>query len=145
MHSKIPTIASTKSIMTIHELLDLKRDGKIVNKNGSINCIKIAVEQCWELDGLSKRLGVNEMDLRKSIFKHLENPNILDNNNKLYFPPTGGMTVYIFGDLNNYKKVASRVHDECNGSDVFGTHICSCRPYLLYGIKEAVEYAQNGD
>jgi GTP cyclohydrolase II len=41
-------------------------------------------------------------------------------------------------------KLALRVHDECNGSDVFGSDICTCRPYLLFGIEEAVKEAQNG-
>jgi hypothetical protein len=30
------------------------------------------------------------------------------------------------------------VHDECNGSDVFGSDICTCRPYLVHGIEECV-------
>ena len=34
--------------------------------------------------------------------------------------------------------------DECNGSDVFGSDICTCRPYLTFGIEEAVKEAQNG-
>lgn len=41
-------------------------------------------------------------------------------------------------------KLALRVHDECNGSDVFGSDICTCRPYLTFGIEEAVKEAQNG-
>jgi GTP cyclohydrolase II len=36
------------------------------------------------------------------------------------------------------------VHDECNGSDVFGSDICTCRPYLVHGIEEAIKTAQNG-
>ena len=36
-----------------------------------------------------------------------------------------------------------RVHDECNGSDVFGSDICTCRPYLTHGIEE-VRTAQEG-
>ena len=28
------------------------------------------------------------------------------------------------------------MHDECNGSDVFGSDICTCRPYLIHGIEE---------
>jgi GTP cyclohydrolase II len=36
------------------------------------------------------------------------------------------------------------VHDECNGSDVFGSDICTCRPYLLHGIFECVQSAQRG-
>jgi GTP cyclohydrolase II len=37
-----------------------------------------------------------------------------------------------------------RVHDECNGSDVFGSDICTCRPYLIHGIEECVKEAQEG-
>ena len=36
------------------------------------------------------------------------------------------------------------MHDECNGSDVFGSDICTCRPYLVHGIEEAVKTAQRG-
>ena len=36
------------------------------------------------------------------------------------------------------------MHDECNGSDVFGSDICTCRPYLVHGIVECVKEAQNG-
>jgi GTP cyclohydrolase II len=37
-----------------------------------------------------------------------------------------------------------RVHDECNGSDVFGSDICTCRPYLAHGVEECVRGAQQG-
>jgi GTP cyclohydrolase II len=37
-----------------------------------------------------------------------------------------------------------RVHDECNGSDVFGSDICTCRPYLIHGIEESIAQAQAG-
>jgi GTP cyclohydrolase II len=36
------------------------------------------------------------------------------------------------------------VHDECNGSDVFGSDICTCRPYLIHGIEECARAAQAG-
>jgi GTP cyclohydrolase II len=36
------------------------------------------------------------------------------------------------------------VHDECNGSDVFGSDICTCRPYLIHGVEACVREAQNG-
>jgi len=56
--------------------------------------------------------------------------------------------VYIFGDVANLSnpncRLALRVHDECNGSDVFGSDICTCRPYLIFGVEEAVKEAQNG-
>ena len=41
-------------------------------------------------------------------------------------------------------RLALRVHDECNGSDVFGSDICTCRPYLIFGVEEAVKEAQRG-
>ncbi|MGZ3712765.1 MAG: GTP cyclohydrolase II, partial [Bdellovibrionota bacterium] len=31
-----------------------------------------------------------------------------------------------------------------NGSDVFGSDICTCRPYLMYGIEDAARTAQRG-
>jgi GTP cyclohydrolase II len=36
------------------------------------------------------------------------------------------------------------VHDECNGSDVFGSDICTCRPYLTHAIEECIQMAQQG-
>ncbi len=41
-------------------------------------------------------------------------------------------------------KLTYRLHDECNGSDVFGSDICTCRPYLTHGIEECVKQAQEG-
>ncbi|MEM9493065.1 MAG: hypothetical protein AAGC55_28205, partial [Myxococcota bacterium] len=40
------------------------------------------------------------------------------------------------------RELACRVHDECNGSDVFGSDICTCRPYLAHGIEECIRSAQ---
>lgn len=56
--------------------------------------------------------------------------------------------MYCFGDPAKMSdpnvKLALRVHDECNGSDVFGSDICTCRPYLIFGLEEAVKEAQQG-
>jgi GTP cyclohydrolase II len=40
--------------------------------------------------------------------------------------------------------LTARVHDECNGSDVFGSDICTCRPYLTHAIEECIQGAQKG-
>ena len=40
--------------------------------------------------------------------------------------------------------LTARVHDECNGSDVFGSDICTCRPYLTHAIEECIRGAQRG-
>lgn len=45
---------------------------------------------------------------------------------------------------NRDVKLSLRIHDECNGSDVFGSDICTCRPYLIFGVEEAVKEAQAG-
>jgi GTP cyclohydrolase II len=66
----------------------------------------------------------------------------------IFLPPIGNLSIYIFGDpkliSDPTKKLTVRVHDECNGSDVFGSDICTCRPYLIYGIAECVRSAQQG-
>ena len=31
-----------------------------------------------------------------------------------------------------------------NGSDVFGSDICTCKPYLIYAIEECIRGAQRG-
>jgi GTP cyclohydrolase II len=60
----------------------------------------------------------------------------------------GGLTVYCFGDpakmADANARLALRIHDECNSSDVFSSNICTCRPYLIFGIEEAVKEAQKG-
>jgi GTP cyclohydrolase II len=66
----------------------------------------------------------------------------------VFLPPIGGITLYIFGDpaavADRRRTLTCRVHDECNGSDVFGSDICTCRPYLIHGIEECVREAQAG-
>jgi GTP cyclohydrolase II len=66
----------------------------------------------------------------------------------VFLPPIGGATCYIFGEVaalaDRRIRLACRVHDECNGSDVFGSDICTCRPYLVHGVEECVREAQRG-
>lgn len=153
-----PTIAITKATMQLLELKEavdkgeLKIDGNIiVNSNGDLSVSKIAVEPVWYLPGVAERFGITEEELRKCLFEDTNGmyPELITRPDiKTYMPPIGGLTVYIFGNQQNIsnpeKKIALRVHDECNGSDVFGSDICTCRPYLMFGIIEAVKEAQNG-
>jgi GTP cyclohydrolase II len=66
----------------------------------------------------------------------------------VFLPPIGGTTLYIFGDpeaiRDPARRLTCRVHDECNGSDVFGSDICTCRPYLTHGVEECIREAQAG-
>lgn len=48
---------------------------------------------------------------------------------QVFLPPIGGLTIYIFGDPalipDEDVPLTVRVHDECNGSDVFGRCVCA--------------------
>ncbi|KAF3002791.1 Uracil-regulated protein 1 [Neopestalotiopsis sp. 37M] len=153
-----PTIAITKAHMKLPELEESVRSGRLVpdgkvclNKFGELAVTKFAVEPVWYLPGVAERFGIDEGVLRRSLFEHTGGsyPELITRNDiKVFLPPIGGLTVYCFGDpakMSDEKvRLALRIHDECNGSDVFGSDICTCRPYLIFGIEEAVKEAQNG-
>ena len=153
-----PTIAVTRAHMKLPELETsvkagrLKPDGKIcLNETGELAVTKFAVEPVWYLPGVAERFGIDEGTLRRSLFENTGGsyPELITRGDiKVFLPPIGGLTVYCFGDVNKMSdpnvRLALRVHDECNGSDVFGSDICTCRPYLIFGIEEAVKEAQNG-
>ncbi|CAM1505926.1 Fc.00g115630.m01.CDS01 [Cosmosporella sp. VM-42] len=153
-----PTLAITRATMRLAEIStaiekgSLQVDGNIViNKEGDVRVTKVAVEPVWYLPGVAARFGIDEGTLRRTLFEQcggsypelITRPDI-----KVFLPPIGGLTVYIFGSpelvSNPDVKLALRVHDECNGSDVFQSDICTCRPYLAFGIEEAIKEAQNG-
>ncbi|KAL9125940.1 MAG: hypothetical protein Q9217_004918 [Psora testacea] len=153
-----PTIAITKAHMKLPELEQSVRAGRLVpdgkiclNETGELAVTKIAVEPVWYLPGLAQRFGIDEGTLRRSLFENTGGsfPELITRGDiKLFLPPIGGLTVYCFGDPANMSdsgvRLALRVHDECNGSDVFGSDICTCRPYLIFGVEEAVKEAQQG-
>jgi GTP cyclohydrolase II len=153
-----PTIAITKAHMKIPELEAsvqagrLIPDGKIcLNTSGELAVTKFAVEPVWYLPGVAARFNIDEAVLRRSLFENTGGsyPELITRNDiKLFLPPIGGLTVYCFGDpakmSDRSVRLALRIHDECNGSDVFGSDICTCRPYLIFGIEEAVKEAQRG-
>lgn len=153
-----PTIAITRAHMKLPELEQSVREGRLVpdgkvclNETGELAVTKFAVEPVWYLPGVAERFGIDEGSLRRSLFEHTGGsyPELITRGDiKLFLPPIGGLTVYCFGDpakmSDESVRLALRVHDECNGSDVFGSDICTCRPYLIYGIEEAVKEAQKG-
>ncbi len=152
-----PTIAITKARLTVPELQvaakrgGLRPDGQILLESGEVNVTKMAIEPVWHLPGVAERCGVSEAALRRSLFEQtggMFSELVTRSDLKVFLPPIGGVTVYVFGDLGAItdpdRKLACRVHDECNGSDVFGSDICTCRPYLVHGIEACVETAQSG-
>lgn len=152
-----PTIAVTKAHIDFPEVKDALRlgrlvaDGKILKEDGQSMVTKAAIEPVWFLPGLAERFGCSEQTLRQALFKetNMMYPELLTRTDiKLFLPPIGGLTIYIWGDPatipNEDIPLAVRVHDECNGSDVFGSDICTCRPYLAHAIEECIRTAQNG-
>ncbi len=152
-----PTIAITRASIQMPELMDAIRkgiipvDGTVVKSTGDVVVTKVAMEPVWYLPGIAARLGIDEGDLRRNLFQRTGGmyPELITRPDlKVMLPPIGGATAYIFGDPQGFsdpkKPLAVRMHDECNGSDVFGSDICTCRPYLLYGIERAILSAQKG-
>jgi GTP cyclohydrolase II len=152
-----PTIAITKARLDIHEMQDaleagrLASDGTVVHANGGISVVKVAVDPVWYLPGIAERFGATEMGLRRALFEQTGGmfPELVTRLDlQVFLPPIGGTTVYLFGDVEKLKDprtlITCRVHDECNGSDVFGSDICTCRPYLVHGIEECARSAQSG-
>lgn len=152
-----PTIAVTKAHIHMPEIQDaidagrLKVDGKILGKGGDVVVTKAAIEPVWYLPGVAERFGCSVTDLRRTLFEHTAGmfPELVTRPDlDVFLPPIGGLTVYLFGDVttiaNTSVPLAARVHDECNGSDVFGSDICTCRPYLAHGIEVCIETAQAG-
>ena len=129
----------------------LKVDGTIMKDTGEVAVTKAAVEPVWYLPGIAERFGVEEDTLRRTLFEQTGGmyPELVTRPDlAVFLPPIGGITLYIFGDpsavWDKRRTLACRVHDECNGSDVFGSDICTCRPYLIHGIEECIKEAQNG-
>jgi GTP cyclohydrolase II len=152
-----PTIAVTTARIAMPEIRErmaeggLVADGEVLLANGEIRVTKAAIDPVWHLPGLAVRFGVAESGLRRSLFEETGGmfPELVTRPDlELLLPPLGGATVYLFGEVDRIAApgtvIACRVHDECNGSDVFGSDICTCRPYLVHGIEVCVATAQAG-
>ena len=150
-----PTIAVTKAHIHLPEIKQaiafqrLAIDGKVLQDDASAAVTKIAVEPVWWLPGVARRFGVSEAELRRALFEETGGmyPELVTRSDlEVFLPPIGGQTLYVFGDVRDLARpevtLTARVHDECNGSDVFGSDICTCRPYLTHAIEECVQGAQ---
>ena len=152
-----PSIAVTRARLDISEIRQavaagrLAHDGAIVHRRGSVSVVKAAIDPVWYLPGIADRFGTSETNLRRTLFEQTAGmfPELVTRPDlAVFLPPIGGTTVYLFGDVAKLAepstRIACRVHDECNGSDVFGSDICTCRPYLVHGIEECIREAQQG-
>jgi GTP cyclohydrolase II len=116
-----------------------------------VAAVKIAIDPVWYLPGIAERFGTTETALRRVLFEQTAGmfPELVTRPDlQVFMPPIGGTTIYLFGDVGKLSDprtpIACRVHDECSGSDVFGSDMCTCRPYLVHGIEECVRMAQSG-
>jgi GTP cyclohydrolase II len=152
-----PSIAITRAQLDLVELRDalangrIRADGDVVKANASLSVVKIAIDPVWHLPGIAERFATSETRLRRDLFEQTGGmfPELVTRSDlQVFLPPIGGITVYLFGNLerltDSRTRVTCRVHDECNGSDVFGSDICTCRPYLVHGIVECARCAQDG-
>ena len=152
-----PTIAVTKAHIHLPEIKQalafqrLAVDGRILLEDASAAVTKIALEPVWWLPGVARRFNVSEADLRRALFEETGGmyPELVTRSDlEVFLPPIGGQTLYVFGDVRALADpnvtLTARVHDECNGSDVFGSDICTCRPYLTHAIEECIAGAQQG-
>ncbi len=152
-----PSIAVTRAHINMPEILAamqagrLSADGDILTASGDVRVTKVAIEPVWHLPGVARRFGIPVADLRRALFEHTGGmfPELVTRPDlDVFLPPIGGTTVYLIGDPAKLgraeTRIACRIHDECNGSDVFGSDICTCRPYLAQGIEVAIAMAQQG-
>jgi GTP cyclohydrolase II len=152
-----PTIAVTRAHIDMPEIRAaiaarrVRADGDIVSAHGSVRVMKAAIDPVWHLPGIAERFATTENNLRRQLFEQTAGmfPELVTRPDlQVFLPPIGGTTIYCFGDPaklgDGLTPLACRVHDECNGSDVFGSDICTCRPYLSHGIEIAIQMAQAG-
>jgi GTP cyclohydrolase II len=152
-----PSIAVTRARMNMPEIRQAMRDGRlnadadILTPEGDARVIKIAIEPVWWLPGVARRFGISPTELRRGLFEQTGGmfPELVTRPDlDVFLPPIGGTTVYLFGDTARLgraeTRIACRIHDECNGSDVFGSDICTCRPYLAHGVEVCIDTAQQG-
>jgi GTP cyclohydrolase II len=152
-----PSIAVTKAHVILPEVAEaiqkgrLQPDGHVLMPNGAALVTKVAIEPVWYLPGVARRFGCGETELRRALFEETGGmyPELVTRSDlEVFLPPIGGQTLYIFGDARDLAdpgvELTARVHDECNGSDVFGSDICTCRPYLTHAIEECIHGAQRG-
>jgi len=152
-----PTIAVTKAHIHLPEIRHaiafqrLAADGRVLLSDASAVVTKVALEPVWWLPGVARRFAVSEADLRRALFEETGGmyPELVTRSDiEVFLPPIGGQTLYVFGDIRALADpsvtLTARVHDECNGSDVFGSDICTCRPYLTHAIEECIRGAQAG-
>ena len=104
-----PTIAITKARIALPEIREaiaagrIRPDNRVLSTTGEASVVKAAIEPVWYLPGIAQRLAVSETVLRRALFKHtgaMFNELVTRPDKHVFLPPIGGITLYIFGDVN---------------------------------------------
>ena len=103
-----PSIAVTRARLDLSEMQQavaagrLANDGAVVQPNGSVSVVKIAIDPVWYLPGIAERFGTTETNLRRTLFEQTAGmfPELVTRPDlQVFLPPVGGTTVYLFGDV----------------------------------------------
>src|SRR5919206_3946084 len=103
-----PTIAVTTAHIDVPEIRQrigeggIKPDGKVVLATGEVRVTKAAIDPVWHLPGLAERFGIDEHALRRTLFEETGGmfPELVTRPDlEVFLPPIGGMTIYMFGDV----------------------------------------------
>ena len=82
----------------------------MVQPNGSLSVVKIAIDPVWHLPGIAERFNATETSLRQTLFEQTAGmfPELVTRPDlHVFLPPIGGITVYLFGDV---AKLADPAH-----------------------------------
>ena len=153
-----PTIAVTKAHVILPEVIErlqkgrLKADGKVLTPAARRMVTKAAIEPVWYLPGVAQRFGCSrDRSAPRAVRgdrRHVPRARDALATSKCSCRPSAGRPSTSSATPRDLAdpdvELTARVHDECNGSDVFGSDICTCRPYLTHAIEECIQGAQRG-
>ena len=91
----------------------LTPDGTYVHDNGSVSVVKVAIDPVWHLPGVAERFGTTETHLRRALFEQTAGmfPELVTRPDMhVFLPPIGGVTVYLFGDMERLANPAHQDH-----------------------------------
>src|SRR5258708_34694923 len=92
---------------------------------------------------MEERFATTEKNLRRQLFEQTAGmfPELVTRPDlQVFLPPIGGTTAYLVGDVtklpDHRTKITCRVQAESNDSDVFGSDVGTCVPYLIHVFAE---------
>jgi hypothetical protein len=106
-----PTIAVTKAHIDLPECREAMKagrlfpDGTILQASGQSVVSKVAIEPVWYLPEIARRFKCTEVVLRQSIFRMTNGmyPELITRPDlKIFLPPIGNLTCYIWGGTYAY-------------------------------------------